>query len=74
MAKPLRVYTCTDHDGHWPVGVASVIVARDKRHARRLLNKALAKDGLAGFGELSYTLQALDLGTAAATILNNGNY
>jgi hypothetical protein len=67
----MLVYLCTDHDGFWPVGVSSVIVARDEDHARLLLNNELTKRGLK---VTPYTLQPLDTKTAHALILRDGDY
>lgn len=67
----MNVYTCADHDGHWPVGACSVVVAADENEARRLLKEALMKEGLDAKG---FTLTPLDLSEAKATILLNGDY
>jgi hypothetical protein len=67
----MNVYTCIDHDGRWPVGVASVVVARDEAEARKLLAEALIKIGLKGD---DFTLQLLDLSKPNAVVLNNGDY
>lgn len=74
MSEWLRVYVCTDHDGHWPVGVASVVVAADEAQARDLLDAALSKDGLNPHDREPYTLDAIDLEQPSAHILNNGDY
>ena len=67
----MNVYTCVDHGGHWPVGVASVVVAQSEYRARQLLEAALSKEGLSHRG---FTLQELDTSKAHAVILNNGDY
>lgn len=67
---PLNVYTCTDHDGFWPVPVASVVVAPDEATARDLLRDALADRGLDIGG---FTLTELPL-VPGATILSDGTY
>lgn len=67
----MNVYTCTDHDGHWPVGVASVVVANDAVEANWLLAAALTEAGLDSKG---FTLKVLDLTHPHAVILNDGNY
>ena len=72
--KGLKIYICTDHDGHWPVGVASVITAKDKREAKKLLDKELIADGLTPFKENSYNLTEIENNKSEAYILNNGSY
>ena len=67
----MNVYTCTDHDGHWPVGVASVVVANDVVEATNLLAHALADVGL---DLKAFTLTVLDLTHPHAVILNDGSY
>jgi len=65
------LYVCTDFEGHYPVGVAAIIVARDWKHARKLLDDELAERGLpTGKGKIS--LQ--DMGEPYAAILCDGNY
>lgn len=68
----MRIFVSTDHDGHWPVGVASVVIAADEAEARRLLDAALRADGLDP-GD-PYTLREVDTGVARAEILCNGEY
>jgi hypothetical protein len=67
----LKVFTCTDHDGRYPVGVASVIVAADIEHARDLLDAELGKNGLRLGG---YSLDELALDRPHAEILCDGDY
>ena len=67
----MKVWTCTDHDYFWPVGVASVIVAETEEEARELLNAELLKRGLK---TTPYTLEELDLNKPSAQILQDGNY
>lgn len=67
----MQVYICTDHDGHWPVGTASVIVAWDEPQARELLAAALKAEGLKA---KDFTLQLLDLSDPRAVVLRNGDY
>ena len=67
----MNVYTCTDHQGVWPVGVASVVVAPDIGAARELLYAELMKIGI---DDYKFTLQLLDTSKPKATILLNGDY
>jgi len=66
-----KVFTCTDFQGHWPVGVSVVIVATDERHAKNLLARALRHDGLV-VGD--FTVQELDTSHPWALLLNDGDY
>lgn len=70
----MPVFVCTDHDYHYPVGVASVIVANDEAKARELLDEALRGRGLFGHDRKPYTLRPINLLSAGALILNDGNY
>lgn len=67
----MRLYICTDHAGHWPVGVASIVVAHGKDEAKGLLLRELAKEGL---DTEPFTLTEVDLSVAHAHVLCNGNY
>lgn len=68
-----KVFTCTDFRGIWPVGVSSVIVARDRQEARHLLDKALENAGIPQ-DSIPYTLAELDLTKPGALLLNTGDY
>lgn len=69
----MRVFTCTDHPTHWPVGGASVVVAEDEADARQLLISALKDQGLRA-AEGSFTLKEVVLTERQAIVLNNGEY
>lgn len=71
--KDLKIYVCTDHDGFYPVGVASVVIAEDEPDARRLLNKELTDKGLRPWAEKDYTLQEVPF-QPIAIILCDGDY
>ncbi len=70
-AGVMRVFTCTDHAGVWPVGVASIVVAPDEQAAREILAAELARHMLK---PEPFTLTEVDLGTPSAIILRDGNY
>ena len=70
----MRIFTCTNHDGFWPVGVASVVVAEDEEHAGLLLDSVLAELGLQVRAESPYTLQEISTGNAMAIVLRDGKY
>ena len=67
----MRVFTCTDHAGHWPVGVASVVVAENISIAYETLMGELANQGLA---RSHFTLVELPLDKSSCRILCNGDY
>ena len=70
----MKVYMAKGHDGHWPVGTASVVVAEDITQAMALLDAALIAQGLKPFKDEQYTLVSLDTSTPAAYVLCNGDY
>lgn len=67
----LKVFTCTDHAGHWAVGVASVVIAHSEDEAKRLLDVELLANGL---DTTPYTLKQVASDHACAIVLNNGEY
>jgi len=69
----MKVYVCTDHDTHYPVGGASVVIARTKPAAKIMLDRKLESVGLKTSKEKPYTLKELLL-EPGACILNDGNY
>lgn len=70
----MKLFTCTDHAHHYPVGVSSVVVAEDSRQARLLLNKELKAHGLTISKKDRYTLNEVPLDKAKAIVLQNGDY
>lgn len=72
-ASTMNVYTIADFEGHTPAGSAAVVIARDKGHARRLLNADLEQRGLPELGAHE-TFDKLDLNVARSLVLNDGIY
>jgi hypothetical protein len=70
----MKLYTCTNHDSHYPVGCASVVLATNKGHAKRLLDKALTEENLKPHSEHPYTFEEIDMSVAHAVVLVNGDY
>jgi hypothetical protein len=68
----LNVYTCSDHDGQWPIGGASVVVAESEAMARELLIAALRDHGIRQGG--AFTLKLIDIDRPRAFVLNDGEY
>lgn len=70
-----RIYSCTNFRGkYWPVGVASVIVANDKKEAKQLLDAKLKEAGIPIEGDGCYTLTEIDIQSKGVAILNDGKY
>lgn len=70
----LRLFYCTNHDGHWPVGVASIVLAETVEEAQRLLDEALVRRGLKPSAQLPYLLAELPMRKPHALILRDGDY
>lgn len=68
----MKVFYCTDHDGHWPVGVASIVVAPNEETARSALAHRLNELGLKG--DEAFTLTELDTTKAQILVLRDGDY
>lgn len=69
----LKVYTA-EFVGHYPVGTAAVVVARDKRTARRVLLAALKDAGVPQKSPDDVDLERLDLRDGNVAIIQDGNY
>lgn len=69
----MNVYVCTDHEGHWPVGVASLIVAPDENEARRLLIQELEAHGLKQ-NDKPFSLRLMNIASPRAYVLLDGDY
>ena len=67
----MKVYVCTDHNGHYPVGVAAVVIANDEAQARELLEAELTEHGLGGG---TFTLRRIQNEKPQAFVLMDGNY
>ena len=73
MKDGLKVFVCSDHDGHY-VGVASVMVAKSREDATKRLDLELMKAGLATSKTRPYIVLELNTGAPSATILQDGDY
>lgn len=67
-----RVFICTDHDLHWPVGGGSVIIADSEVQARGLLDAELTSRGLNA--SLPYTLTEVGQDGPVAVVISDGQY
>lgn len=70
----MNVFVCTDHDSHYPVGCASVVIADTEEQARQLLDIQLREHSLMPHSMEPYTLQLVSTGEAKAIVLNDGDY
>jgi len=69
----MNVYVCTDHKGHYPVGVSSLIVAENEDEARRLLIAELAEHSLKQ-GDKPFSLRLMNVSSPRAYVLQDGDY
>lgn len=70
----MRVFYCNDFTGHWPVGTAAVIVAKDAGEAETLLRLALEADGLAERNTGEIRINELKTEAPSVILLCNGVY
>lgn len=69
------IYVCEDHDSLCPIGdAASVILARDKEQARRMLDEALEDSALKPYADKPYTLELLEMRVSNAHVLTGANH
>ncbi len=68
----LKVFYCTDFEGHYPVGAAAIVVAKDVDDACHLLKEKLRAKGL----DLRTTDDVIEINTdhSYAKILLDGDY
>ena len=71
--KKLKLFTCNDFKGHYPVGTAAIALATCKEEAVYLLEKQLAKEGLPQKLDADWVLEAF-ASEPMADILCDGNY
>jgi hypothetical protein len=69
----MKIYISTMFTGHYPVGTAALVVARDGARANHILNEALKQDGLPGDNREEW-LHEVPVEDELVDILNNGNY
>lgn len=67
----MKVFVCNDHEGHWPVGTASVVVAENEQQAFALLKARLEQRGII---DEKFTLMELSLDGPQAVVLCDGTY
>ena len=68
----LKVFTCNNFKGHYPVGSAAVIIAYNETEAMVLLNRELS--GLGFKQDETLIVKELNLSSPKVVILCDGNY
>lgn len=68
----MKVFICTDFNGHYPVGTSALIIAKDIETAKSMLSKELEEIGLSQ--EPNFTLDEIKTRKEQVIILNDGNY
>ena len=69
----MKLFTCDNHAGHWPVGAASIVIAESETDARYLLDEELLSRSLDP-GNPPYTLKEVDMTKPQAIVLDDGDY
>lgn len=67
----MKIFTCTDFDGVWPVGTSAIIVAETIDLANFMLRNELIERNLNPSG---FTLQEIDINKRQVVILQDGDY
>lgn len=71
----MKVFTCTNFVGRFPVGVSAIVVAENIEEAGHVLSARLKSAGLnQGYGAPALRLDEVDLSRPGASILNDGDY
>ena len=68
----MNLYVCTDHDSHYGVGGASVVVASSEHEAMELLRAEIVSHGLDG--NRPFTLQRIQTEKPQALVLCDGDH
>jgi hypothetical protein len=69
----LGVFVCNQFTGHYPVGTAAVVVAKDQAHAAEILNQQLRLQGLPGDADANMMALVMQK-SPQVVILCDGNY
>ena len=73
MDTHMKIFTCNDFDGFYPVGTAAVIIAETEDKAREMMTEALKQRQLGGTNP-QFTLKRLAGNKPNVLILCDGNY
>jgi hypothetical protein len=70
-----QVFTFTNFTGHYPVGTAAVVVAKNLTEAKMLMNEQLSDNGLPALDDQEgVKILKVDLDVYHAEILLDGEY
>lgn len=69
----MKVWTNTQFEGHWPVGVAAVVIADTRGQAAQMLNQALLSRGLSATAKEDQ-FDPLPTNKPLVVILRDGDY
>lgn len=72
--RKMKVFTCTEFKGHYPVGVSAVVVAKDAEDAAILLSGYLCGIGLGVQRIEANQMVELNTQKMSVTVLNDGDY
>lgn len=67
----MKLFTCNDHHGHWPVPTASVVIAESEEEARTMLTQELESRGIEVF---DFTLVEIAPNKRQVVVLSDGEY
>jgi hypothetical protein len=68
------IYTNNESSGHWPVGIAAIVIADTPEEAADILNLELKRLGLPGDGEAKDMIPFPQVVGEDCRILRDGNY
>jgi len=71
--EAMSVFYTNDFCGHWPVGTAAVIVARNLDEAYVLMNNRLGEMGLATTND-DFSIKELPTDRTHVVVLQDGDY
>lgn len=73
---PLIAFLVTDFRGHYPVGTAALVYARDREHCKRVLRAELRSQRLGADDPDDWTIEPVTPvpSLPAARVLLNGDY
>ena len=69
----MKIYTCTQFQGYYPVGAAAIVVAKNAEEAAQMLTNRLAVMGLPQIIGVSH-MEGVLSSVPSVTILCDGNY
>lgn len=72
----MKLYTCINHPGHWPVPTATIILAESNGEARAMIDQSLreAHIRMDDWKLSDYKLVEVDMSIKQAIVLSDGDY